>query len=99
MAKNKALNEVKKYSRIVSIDYLENVECPEQDAYSPLLDFAKEHLNEYEWKILKLTIIDGYRRVEVAKLLDKPIATVNWQYNKILKKVEKMYEEVYNEKI
>ena len=96
-AKNKALNEVKKGERLVGVDYLENMECPEVDNFTPLLDFAKKHLDEYEWKIVKLTIIDGYRRVEVAKIIHKPVATVNWQYNKILKKLEKMYKEVYDE--
>lgn len=96
-ARNKALNEVKKDSRLVGVDYLENMEMEEVDTFTPLLDFAKNHLDENEWKILKLTVVDGYRRVEVAKLIGKPVATVNWQYNKILKKVEKMYKEVYDE--
>lgn len=97
MARNKALNEAGRDARIVGIDYLENIECPETDGFSPLLDFAKTHLEEDEWRLLKLTIVDGYRRVEAAKLIGKPVATVNWQYNKILKKVEKMYKEVYDE--
>ena len=96
-AKNMSLNEIKKGERLAPLDYYENIECPEEESFTPLLDFAKKNLDEYEWKILKLTVIDGYRRVEVAKLLNKPIATVNWQYNKILKKVEKMYKEVYDE--
>ncbi len=96
-AKNKALNEVKRDSRLVGVDYLENMECDEVDTFTPLLDFARAHLEENEWKILKLTVVDGYRRVEVAKMVNKPIATINWQYNKILKKVEKMYKEVYDE--
>lgn len=96
-AKNKALNEVKKDARLVGVDYLENMECDEPDTFTPLLDFAKTHLENSEWRILKLTVVDGYRRVEVAKILNKPVATVNWQYNKILKKVEIMYKEVYDE--
>ena len=96
-AKNKALNEVKRGERFSPLDYHENIECPEVESFSPLLDFAKQHLDDYEWKILKLTVVDGYRRVEVAKIIDRPIATVNWQYNNILKKLERMYKEVYDE--
>lgn len=98
-AKNKSLNQIKQLERFAPIDYYENIQCPEVDSFTPLLDFAKSHLDSYEWQILKLTIIDGYRRVEVAKMMNKPIATINWQYNKILKKVEKMYKEVYDEEV
>ena len=96
-AKNKSLNEIRNNDKLTNIDYLENLECPEVESFTPLLDFARKNLTPDEWRILKLTIIDGYRRVEVAKMIGKPIATVNWQYNKILKKVEKMHKEVYDE--
>ena len=51
-----------------------------------------------EFRILELTTIYGYRRVEVAKMLGEPISTINWKYNKLIKKVKTFYGEVYNEK-
>ena len=77
IAKNKSLNQIKKDANLIGIDYLENMESPEVDNYTPLLDFARSKLSKEEWHILKLTIVDGYRRVEVAKMLKKPVATIN----------------------
>ena len=45
-----------------------------------------------------MTAVYGYRRVEVAKKLNRPVTTVNRKYNVILKKIEKYYDEVYYEK-
>lgn len=94
-ARNKSLNEVKRLGKETDSEILETVECPVTENLSPLLDFAKEKLPADEWHILKLTVVDGYKRVEVAKMLSKPVSTLNRQYNAILAKVEKLYKEVY----
>lgn len=95
MARNKSLNEMKRLGRYADGEILNTLECPATENISPLLDFAKEKLPAEEWHILKLTVVDGYKRVEVAKMLSKPVSTLNRQYNAILAKVEKLYKEVY----
>lgn len=97
-AKNKAINEYKKIARVDYIDFLEDLPYEQGDLDAPLLNYAKEKLTSEEWDMLERTVVLGYRRVEVAKQLNKPISTVNWQYNQVLKKVQKFYKEVYNEK-
>lgn len=63
-----------------------------------LVEDAMQNLSDDEFRILELTTIYGYRRVEVAKMLGEPISTINWKYNKVIKKVKTFYGEVYNEK-
>ena len=64
----------------------------------PLLKYCKEHLSSEDYKILEMTTLLGYRRVEVAEMLNIPKSTLNWRYNQILKKVKSFYKEVYSEK-
>ena len=66
---------------------------------SPLLKYCKENLSGEDFKILEMTTIFGYKRVEVAEMLNIPKSTLNWKYNQILKKVKEFYKEVYNERI
>lgn len=79
------------------------VELTEEDnafAYnSPLLKYCKEHLSSEDFRILEMTALLGYKRVEVAKMLSIPKSTLNWKYNQILKKVKEFYKEVYSEKV
>lgn len=114
IARNTALDEKKKTNKIDYIDFAEEfdnqspigVNIATNHSYemvtkfdAPLLDYCKVNLTEEEYKILELTVILGYRRVEVAKILNEPKSTINWKYNQILKKVKHFYKEVYNEKI
>lgn len=98
-ARNRALNALKKDSKLVPLEYCENAESFEPESFSPLLDFARANLPPDDWRILKLTVVDGYNRAETAKLLNRPVSTVSRRYNAILKKVEKMYKAVYDEKV
>ena len=101
IAKNKAIDEYRKNKKIVLSNYCEETETENCYNFSldfPLLDCCKKNLSVDEFKILELTVILGYKRVEVAKMLQQPISTVNWKYNKILKKIKTLYLEVYDEK-
>ncbi|MEG1609183.1 MAG: sigma-70 family RNA polymerase sigma factor [Clostridia bacterium] len=97
IAKNKAINEWKKDNYTAQVEDIEiypsTAELP-----TPLIELCKERLSPDEWQLLELCVIYQYRRVEVAQMKDMPIATVNWQYNQMLKKVKLLYKEVYNEK-
>ena len=90
IAKNKALG--------ANIDDVEIATSDVTISDLPLLEHARQNLSDDEFRILELTTIYGYRRVEVAKMLGEPISTINWKYNKIIKKVKTFYGEVYNEK-
>ena len=100
IAKNKLTDEFRKRNRTETVSY-EDLQLPAQDADStdfPLLTYAKQHLSAEEFSLLELTVIYGYRRVEVAKLLNQPVSSVNWKYHRLLKKLKSFYREVYHEK-
>ena len=97
-AKNKAINEYKKVSRIEYIDFLENLPYETTDMDAPLLNYCKQHLTKEEFELLEDVVVYGYKQIEIAKKLKKPISTFNWQYNQLLKKINKFCKEVYHER-
>ncbi|MGN1227085.1 MAG: RNA polymerase sigma factor [Christensenellales bacterium] len=114
IARNTALDECKKNNKVECLDFTEESEsvalnlekaitplsCEMETKFdAPLLNYCKDKLSDEEYKILELTVIYGYKRVEVAEMLNIPKSTLNWQYNNILKKIKNFYKEVYNEKI
>lgn len=95
IAKNKALDEARRKTRAAGAN-IDDVEIATSDVTVsdlPLLEHARQNLSDDEFRILELTTIYGYRRVEVAKMLGEPISTINWKYNKIIKKVKTFYGE------
>lgn len=95
ITKNKALDKLKKNKKTdysVEIETL-NIAEEEPEKDFPLLDYMKKRLSEEEYFILEKTVILGYRRVEVAKMLNKPVSTVNRKYHDVIKKVKKLYKE------
>ncbi len=93
IARNCAINEYNREKRSVSVsletlDYLE--------ARSPsdtgVLDVAARVLDERAFKVLVLCAIDGYKRREVAEMLEMPIGTVTWIYNKAVETLRQTLE-------
>lgn len=98
IAKNKALDSIKKEAKIDKSLVPEDLNSAAFDDYKieyPLLETCRKNLSEEEFFILENTVIYGYTRVEVAKMLKKPVSTVNRQYNALLKRVKNMAEEAY----
>ena len=98
IAKNRALDSIKKENRIDKSSPFEDLTLSTVDKYEvdfPLLEECKRKLDDEEYFILEQTVIFGYTRVAVAKMLNKPVPTVNRKYNRILKKVAILAKEVY----
>lgn len=101
----KNLEDLETLESLINIENAQEQEILESiiDTYQeneinfPLLSHCKKMLLPEEFKILELTIIFGYKRVEVAKILHEPVSTVNYKYNAILKKIKKLYKEVYDD--
>ena len=101
LVKNKTIDALRKLTPETTEVEAEKINLQTTDTYSsdmPLLAYAKKMLTYEEYYILIMTAVYGYRRVEVAKKLNRPVTTVNRKYNVILKKIEKYYAEVYYEK-
>lgn len=98
MAKNRALDSIKKDAKVDKNQLPEDLPFATADEYETdnvLLQTCKKRLSEEEYFILEHTVVFGYTRVAVAEMMDKPISTVNRKYNDILKKVKILAKEVY----
>ena len=89
-----ALNHLRKNSREIPTDF-------EADAYKYgtgeaeipfIFDIAAKLLTEDEYEIIMLCHVAGYKRREVAEMLDMPIGTVTWKNNEALKKLKNYLE-------
>ena len=97
IAKNLSLNKLKTNKRSVTLEFAENVteennETFHKASYDNILNLALSTLKQNEFEVLSLCLIEGYKRKEVAKMLDKSVATVTWQYNNALKKLKSKLE-------
>ncbi len=98
IAKNKALDVLKKDVRIDKSLQPEDLQlsvCDDYEFDAPLLQTCKKKLSKEEYFILEHTVILGYTRVAVAEMIDKPVSTVNRNYNKMLVKIKEIAKEVY----
>ncbi len=93
IGKRLALNELKKHNKEFSVDFNENEslygEYSVTDKFdTTTLDTAKKVLPPDEYEILIYCAVSGYKRREVAKIMDIPIGTVTWKYNNAIKKIK-----------
>ena len=91
IAKNIALNHVKKSARESPSDFTDEQEIRKyggKETELPyIFDVAAKVLAEDEYRIVMLCQVAGYKRREVAEMLDMPIGTVTWKNNEALKKL------------
>ena len=86
IGKSLALNHLKKY-RHESYKYgVTQTELPY------IFDIATRILSTDEYEIIMLCHVSGYKRREVAQMLNMPIGTVTWKNNEALKKLKKYLE-------
>ncbi len=95
IARNLALNEYKKLKREEIVD-TDEADLLESDrpvrAETPLIDLAAKHLNEDEFTVVMLCVGEGFKRREVAKMLDLSPSGVTWKLDQALKKLRKIAE-------
>ncbi len=90
IGRNLALNHLKRTQREISTDFdQDSYRYGSQETHLPyLFDIAQKILTEEEYQILMLCQVAGYKRREVAAMLNIPIGTVTWKNNKALKKLK-----------
>ena len=96
IAKNEALNIKKLRMRENPVDERENEHrfgTAHPDDYGLLTDVARRILSEDEFTVLMLAAADGYKRREIAAMLQMPIATVTWRYRRALTVMKRALEE------
>lgn len=88
IVRNEAIGLYRKRRRETFVD---ERECPamfgteQTDDYGLLIDMAKRMLDDDQFAILMLVTAEGYKRREIAEMLEMPVATVTWKYNSALK--------------
>ena len=76
IAKNYALNEIKKSGRITYTDNLDYVEDETAVSSEGVMDAMKRVLNEDEQRIVTLHVLWNYKHREIADILNCPTGTV-----------------------
>ena len=102
IAKNLALDYIKKYKNETNID-LAGYDLPNKQSSSPELglilhDLMNRYLTIEERQIVLLHEVHGYKSREIAKFLNMPLGTVLWKYNKAIKCLKNKYKEGQNAK-
>lgn len=96
IAKNLSINEYNRLKKYRNIDLQEEeyhlAGEGMDDVSTPTLDLAKEILSEDEYKIFIYHVVSELKHKEIAELLNKPIGTVLWIYNKSIKKMKNEIE-------
>ncbi len=91
IGKNLALNHRKRAAREVATDFETDAwKYGTQETEIPyIFDVATGILAEDEYEIVMLCHVSGYKRREVAAMLDMPVGTVTWKNNEALKKLRR----------
>jgi RNA polymerase sigma-70 factor (ECF subfamily) len=87
----------KKYQTYEIIDNIKNSESIDLDNYLQnklIIEKLLSNLNDEEKEILILKIVDNLTFKEIAALKKININTVIWKFNKIIKKLEKIKENI-----
>ena len=92
MAHNIAINYYNKEKRIIHddeiIDYQQDNTNEKNYEYIEALELLKE-LDDISREIVVLHTINDLKFKEIAKIVDKPIGTVLWIYNKAIKELKR----------
>lgn len=96
IGKNLALNYIQRYKRETLTDFSEqSYRFGTTETELPyIFDVARKVLSEEEYQIVMMCQVAGYKRREVAAMLDMPIATITWKNNQALNKLQKHLQEV-----
>ncbi|MDE5729307.1 MAG: sigma-70 family RNA polymerase sigma factor [Clostridia bacterium] len=100
IAKNEALALAKKRGREIYVDERENLDVfgtEQTNDFGLLTDAAKKALPEDEFLILMLAAAEGYKRREIAEILDMPLPTVTWKYKRATEKMREIFRDGFGE--
>lgn len=98
IARNKALNAIKKDTRANYIDaqdkeYLMKSNSNEKELV--LIKDMKETLDDDEFQIVMMHVIGNYTHKQISNGLGKPLGTITWKYNEAMKKLRSKLEVHY----
>ncbi|MCL2813609.1 MAG: RNA polymerase sigma factor [Oscillospiraceae bacterium] len=94
IAKNKAVNMIKRNSRMTSLDDMEADIQDTAQTENIILDKIEANmllsvLSEKDRKIVILHAVDGFKHREIAELMNLPLGTVTRRYKESIEKMKK----------
>jgi len=92
IAKNLALNALKKRKRLVPLDNLSEQPAPITEESSGIMELAAKVLSEKELEAVLLKTCNGFSHKEIAELTKEPYATVRWRYYSAIEKLKHYIE-------
>ena len=91
IAKSLSLNYLKKNKRVEILEETDHLEDEKEEIHnlddSPIVRKMRRVLNEKEFQIVILHVVNNMTHKEIAEFLNKPIGTITWAYNNAIKKV------------
>lgn len=94
IAKNHALNELKKRKPTTPLDDVELVAKEETLAENGVMEAMERALSAEERRIVTLHVLWGYKHREIGKILGLPTGTVTSKYKRSIEKLRKALKEV-----
>lgn len=99
ISKNKAIDYQRKNKHITNYEMIENqIELSYETPYDhseEILSKIKSILNDLEYRVVVLHIINELTNKEIGKLIKRPTNTVIWIYNKAIKKIKESLGDEY----
>lgn len=95
IAKNIALNDIKRENRSVPFDFAEREDILggyDEEYDTPIMDATRKCLDDDERRIVLLHAVSDYKHKEIASIMELPLGTVLWKYNKAIKKLKEYLE-------
>jgi RNA polymerase sigma-70 factor (ECF subfamily) len=95
IAKNLTLDYLRKENRHTSVDPQESSYMFEGSYHKPDQTYEVEEmigdLDPDERQVVMLRVVNDYKFKAIASIVDKPLGTTLWLYNKAIKKLKKRY--------
>lgn len=95
IAKNLCYDYLKKSSskELEVIDYVVIEKSFEPDTKMYVHDLINKYLSDVDRQIVLLHVLHGYKNREIAQILQLPLGTVLWRYNRAMKDLKKKIKE------
>ena len=93
IAKNLALNEIKKKSREVPTEEIDLGATLNEGGRYEITDLMQRVLTEEEQRIVTLHVVWNYKHREIAEMLGVPTGTVTSKYKRSIEKLKNAFKE------
>ncbi|MBQ7307012.1 MAG: RNA polymerase sigma factor [Clostridia bacterium] len=94
IAKNVSIDHLRSYNDSLKLELNDNIIGKNEDLTTKMsiYNIINKYIADIDRQIIILHIIYGYKNREIAKILEIPLGTVLWKYNKSIKKLKEILE-------